>query len=216
VSPSREEPAQQGPPSELGGFPAYRLPATATLYRAHLATNGPWWFSSEGGRFDLERPRGTCYLATSAIAALRERLGPVLARRTTLPASALDAVVVSRLQVAEHQHAGGVRLANLRSSRAALFAVTRELESMTPYDVPRSWARAFDAVRFDGIRYGPRFSPGGASAVGLFGPAGEDHDRPVDPRPVAAREVPRAPTSVHLPRRSDLSVIDPPRSSRPR
>jgi hypothetical protein len=213
VSPAREQPAQQGPPADLDGFPVHRLAPRTVLHRAHLAVNGPWWFSSEGGRFDLDRPRGTCYLATTALAALRERLGPVLARRATLPATTLEGVVVSRLRLGR----GGdgdqppARLANLRSSRAATFAVTRELESMTPYDVPQAWARALDSVGLDGIRYGPRFSPGSASAVALFGAAGEDGERSVDPRPVPAREVPRAPQPVPTPRRAELSVIDPPR-----
>lgn len=189
------------------------------MHRAHLAANGPWWFGSQGGRFDLDRPRGTCYLATSAIAAVRERLGPVLARRATLPATVLDGVVVSRLRVGADAGAGGgtgARLANLRSSRAALFAVTRELESMTPYDVPRAWARAFHGLGLDGIRYGPRFSPGGASAVALFGFAGEDRSRPVDPDPLPAASLTRSPTLVRIPRRGDLSVIEPPRRGRPR
>jgi hypothetical protein len=225
VSPSREEQAQQGPPSDLDGFPVHRLAPRTTLHRAHLSSNGPWWFGSEGGRFDLDRPRGTCYLATSAVAALRERLGPVLARRATLPASTLEDVVVSRLQLARPDEGrtadgrvgdGAPRLANLRSSRAALFGVTRELESMTPYDVPRSWARAFDAVGLDGIRYGPRFSPGAASAVAVFGPAGVDTSRPVDREPVPAQQVPRSPAVVPIPRRSELSVIAPPRRGRPR
>ncbi|MFC6005939.1 RES family NAD+ phosphorylase [Angustibacter luteus] len=209
--PGREEPAQQGPPGHLTAFPAHRLSPTSPLYRAHQRDRGPWWFASGGGRFDLVEPRGTCYLATTASAALRERLGPVLARRATVPASTLDGVVVSTLRPGAASSSELLRLANLRSSRAAEFGVTRELESMTPYDVPRRWASAFDAAGWGGIRYGPRFSPGGASAIALFGPAGEDANRPVDPEPVAADGLTRAPATVSLPQRAELTVIAPPR-----
>ena len=208
--PAREEPAQQGPPAHLTAFPAHRLNPAARLFRAHQRGRGPWWFASGGGRFDLVEPRGTCYLATSATAALRERLGPVLARRTTVPASTLDGVVVSTLQPGAAS-SEPLRLANLRSSRAAEFGVTRELESMTPYDVPRRWASAFDGQGWAGIRYGPRFSPGGASAIALFGSAGEDTIRPIDPEPVAADSLSRGPATVSLPLRAELSVITPPR-----
>ncbi|MGN6634758.1 MAG: RES domain-containing protein, partial [Oryzihumus sp.] len=76
---SREVVAQQVPRTRLAGFPAYRLDPRTVLCRAHLAANGPWWFSHDGGgRFDLPAPRGTCYLATDPAAAVRERLGAVL------------------------------------------------------------------------------------------------------------------------------------------
>ncbi len=104
-----------------------------------------------------------------------------------------------------------MRLANLRVSAAADFGVTRELESMTPYDVPARWAAAFDAAGFDGIWYGPRFSPGSASAVALFGAAGEDPHRDVDPQPVPAGRVRGVPATVDPPRRRDLKVIEPPK-----
>jgi hypothetical protein len=213
VTPGREEPAQQGPPARLDAFPAHRLNPAAPLYRAHQRDRGPWWFASGGGRFDLVEPRGTCYLATSPASALRERLGPVLARRATVPASTLEGVVVSTLRTGATTSAP-LRLANLRASRAAEFGVTRELESMTPYEVPRRWASAFDAGGWAGIRYGPRFSPGGASAIALFGPAGEDTHRPVDPEPTAAARVPHGPVSISLPQRAELSVIAPPHGGR--
>lgn len=52
------------PPADLSGFPRHELRRSATLYEIHLVGQGPWWFSSDGlGRFDLNSPRGTCYLA---------------------------------------------------------------------------------------------------------------------------------------------------------
>ena len=214
VSGSRERPAQLGPPEDLTGFPQSQLRPGHRVYRAHLVSQGPWWFGSGGGRFDLDPPRGTCYLASTALAAIRERLGPVLAGRRTVPRPALADVVVSRLTVTEP--GGSIRLANLRSSRAAEFGVTRELESMTPYDVPRAWARAWDAAGLDGVRYGPRFSPGRASAYAVFGPQGEDVRRGTDPAPVAASAVSGVPGLVPLPRRAHLTVIGTPRRRAPR
>lgn len=214
---SREVSAQRPPDTRAGaltGFPVYRLRSTTVVHRAHLAANSPWWFSSSGGRFDLAEPRGTCYLATTALAAVRERLGPVLAARRTVPASTLDGVVVSALRCCAADAPSSVRLADLRAAAAADFGVTRELESMTPYDVPLAWAAAFDAAGVDGVRYGPRFSPGPASALAIFGHAGVDERRPVDPEPVPATAVPGVPTSVDVPRRRDLAVIAPPGTRR--
>ena len=44
-------------------------------------------------------PRGTCYLASSAVVAVRERLGTVLGGQPVVPASLLDDVVVSTLHL---------------------------------------------------------------------------------------------------------------------
>ncbi|WP_460458725.1 RES domain-containing protein [Angustibacter peucedani] len=216
MTPARDVPAQHGPPDDLTGFPEHRTPASTVLHRAHLARRGPWWFSSGGGRFDLSAPRGTCYLASSAAAAVRERLGPVLSSRAAVPSSTLDGVVVSRLAVGVPGDPRELRWANLRVAAAAEHGVTRELESMTPYDVPSRWARAFDAAGLDGVRYGPRFSPGSASAHALFGDAGEDARRVPDPEPTPAAEVAGVPAVVEVPRRRDLKVIAPPGRGRPR
>ena len=69
---------QQGEPdvtsSEWSRFPERLI--TQVLYRIHSATLGVAWFSSSGkGRFDLEIPRGTCYLATDRPPAVLEVLG---------------------------------------------------------------------------------------------------------------------------------------------
>lgn len=67
-----------GAPGDLSGFPA--VPPPARLVRVCRAARATWWFSADGsGRFDLNPPEGTCYLATDAYAAIREatRLGPV-------------------------------------------------------------------------------------------------------------------------------------------
>lgn len=208
---ARDVPAQQDPPQDLTGFPEHRTRARTVLYRAHHASRGSWWFSSGGGRFDLPPPQGTCYLASTAAAAVRERLGPVLSARQLVPATVLDGVVVSRLVVGVPGQQRDLRWANLRVAAAARFGVTRELESMTPYDVPVRWARAFAAAGLDGVRYGPRFSPGSASAHALFGAGGEDLGRSPDPEPVAAAEIAGVPGVVELPRRREVKIVAPPR-----
>ena len=183
-----------------------RVPAGRELFRAHVAGRGPWWFGSDGsGRFDLAAPRGTCYAADSALVAVRERLGPVLGAVPRVPAALLAGAVVTRLPLP-----APARLASLRSSRAAGYGVLRELQVMTPYVVPQAWARAFDAAGYGGLSYGPRFTPGRAGAVALFGPAGEA-DHPVG-QAVAAASVPGAPVAIEPPRLAQLGVVRPPRT----
>ena len=204
---NREVVAQQPPSVPLDGFPTRRLTPGDALRRAHTAAHGPWWFGSRGdGRFDLPHPRGTCYLASSSVVALRERLGVVLGARPVVPASLLENVVVSTLHLPHDQD-----VADLESQEATRFGVTRELETMVPYAVPQAWARAFDAAGIGGVTYGPRFTTGDAVSYAIFGPAGAV-DWPVDPEPVAAVEVPGAPVPVEPPRRWDLTVVRPPRT----
>jgi hypothetical protein len=204
---ARERTAQGPPPAALTGFPAYHLGTDTDVFRAHGADRGPWWFGNDGGgRFDVAAPRGTCYVALDPLSALRERLGPVLGPAQAVPESLLEECVVSRLRAVAH-----CDLADVQSRGAAAFGVTRELESMVPYAVPQAWARAFDSAGFDGVRYGPRFTPGESSAVALFGAQGAA-DWPTDPDPVPAGRVPGAPATMATPRRGDLTVVRPPRT----
>lgn len=204
---TREVVAQQPPSVPLDGFPTRHLTPGHALRRAHTAAYRPWWFGSGGGgRFDLPRPRGTCYLASSAVVALRERLGVVLGARPVVPASLLDDVVVSTLHLPDDRD-----VADIESQDATRFGVTRELETMVPYAVPQAWACAFDVAGLGGVVYGPRFTTGDAVSYGIFGPAGAA-DWPDDPEPVAAVEVPGAPVAVDPPRRWDVTVVRPPRT----
>lgn len=198
----------QGPPTvALQRFPTVTLTTAAELFRAHTSAYGPWWFGSDGsGRFDLPRPRGTCYLADSPVVAVRERLGVVLGSRATVPASLLDAVVVSRLAVPTDR-----ALADLQARAASRFGALRELEVMVPYAVPQAWARAFDEAGLGGVAYGPRFSTGPAVSYAVFGPAGSA-GWVVDPHAVPAREVPGAPLAVDPPLLSDVTVVRTPRT----
>ena len=208
---SRERVAQGPPPADLTGFPTCRVEVSTDLFRAHDASLGAWWFGSDGGgRFDLAEPRGTCYLAYDPESAVRERIGPVLGSAAAVPESLLADVVVSRLSLPAARE-----VADLQSRAAAGHGVTRELETMVPYAVPQAWARAFDGAGLGGVRYGPRFTPGEGSALAVFGQAGPA-DWPEDANPVPAAQVPGVPKALPAPRRSDLTVVRPPRTRVPR
>ena len=203
----RERVVQGLPPSSLAGFPTRALDGRTTLFRAHLAARSPWWFGNDGGgRFDLTSPQGTCYTALDGEAAVRERLGPILGGRSELPESALADVVVSRLRLPEARQA-----ADLQSRLVARFGVTRELETMVPYAVPQAWARSLANAGFGAVAYGPRFTPGDSCAVALFGAEGLA-PWPLDADPVPAQEISPELRVWPTPRRSDLSVVRPPRT----
>jgi hypothetical protein len=66
------------------------------------------------------------------------------------------------------------RLAATTRARAAVFGVTTELVTITPYGLPRRWATAFRRSGFDGIRHQTRHDPRARpSGVSLFGAAGD-------------------------------------------
>ncbi|MGH8776824.1 MAG: RES domain-containing protein [Jiangellaceae bacterium] len=152
-----------GEPGDLTGFPA--VPPPNRLLRVCRAGQATWWFSSDGtGRFDLDRPEGTCYLATDAYAAIREatRLGPV----TT------DWVQDRELREVRPPNPDA-RVAATSRKAAGRYGVTTELVTVLPYDLPRRWATAFRAHEFDGIRHQLRHDQRARpSGIALFGAAG--------------------------------------------
>ncbi|MBF4476518.1 RES domain-containing protein [Rhodococcus rhodochrous J3] len=198
---SRDSVALLPPSRPLHGFPSCELTAAQPLVRGHRETNGPWWFSSDGGgRFDLTPPRGTCYLAFDERTAIRETVGEALARTGVISE---DFAAIRRLSTlaVPHDHV----VADTCAEQAADFGLTRELVSMTPYAVPQEWAASFDAIGFTGIQYQTRFTTGPhPNAVGLFGPAGEAAWL-TDPNPEAFTAAAR---------RCGFTVIGPPRSVR--
>jgi hypothetical protein len=112
---------------------------------------------------------GTCYLAADPLSALLE----VLAGAAETTAAFLDARQVHRLDELR------ARLADATHRAATGFGVTRELSSITPYDLPQQWAAALRDAGFDGVRYMLRFDPLSCGlAVAVFGRAGEDRTRP--------------------------------------
>lgn len=197
ASVTRETVALSEPPADLDGFPRVDT-AGRQWFRAHAAVNGPWWFSHDGsGRFDLEQPHGTCYLAGAVAVAMRERFGETLTRAGVVAGAAADQAMVSALPVA-------ATVADTTSPASADYGVTRELGTVVPYSLPRRWAAAFNRAKLQGIQYWPRFSVGGdAKALALFGSAGADDARPTDPSPMSGREAARL---------AGIAVFDPPRS----
>lgn len=173
------------PGRDYTGFPSRTFRAGSTAYRNHAVGDTPWWFdSSPEGGFNLARPRGTCYLSGSRAGALHERIGPDLADHGLVPRSVLADRVISTLRLP-----APVRAANVSSNRASTaFAVTAELATMTPYDVPRAWAAALHAAGFDAVVCRLRFSAGASDGIALFGPAGPT-DWPIDPEPISCLAV---------------------------
>lgn len=143
-------------------------------YRAHHPDYGAWFFApcevdaDEGGRFDLPEPHGTCYMASSADVALRERLGVIAAGRP-LTAAALTASAVSVMAVPPALKRD---IADTTDPEAAR-SITREIATTTDYARTRAWAvHWFERERRSGVRYEPRFSTGPAVSLALFGAAG--------------------------------------------
>ncbi|WP_336879568.1 RES family NAD+ phosphorylase [Rhodococcus globerulus] len=197
---SRDSVALGSPTRTLHLFPGRTLTTAQKLHRGHSTGNGPWWFaSSGGGRFDLNPPRGTCYLAYDELTAIRETVGAPLANTGVITHAFSADRQLSTLTV-PHDH----RLADTCAEEAADFGLTRELASMTPYAIPQEWAAAFDAT-FTGIQYQTRFTTGAKpNAVGLFGEAGEAPWL-VDPNPepfTAAAQ------------RNGFTIVRPPRTVR--
>lgn len=194
MSDDREAVALGDPPTELDGFPTGI--ASGDWFRAHRVGRGPWWFAHDGGgRFDLLEPHGTCYLASHSAAAVHERLGETLVRAGRISGVEADRMAVSRLSIE-------TTVADTTVQRAARFGVTREISTITPYDAPQRWAAASHEAGHHGLRYWPRLALSASyRAVGLFGPAGADPDRPCDPAPTPGRAAAKA---------AGITVIDPP------
>lgn len=165
---SRERRTLEAPPEDLDGFPRLRLGPHEPVYRLCRRSYGPWWFGSSGaGRFDLEPPRGTCYLAADPLAALVEAIGPGR-RGGAIAAELLADRELHRLHVPRP-----AVLADTTAGHAAAFGVTSELSTIVPYELPRRWAAVFDARGFDGLAAWLRHPPERALGIALFGPAGE-------------------------------------------
>lgn len=201
-------PALRPPPPglDLTAFPTWDLPGTRQLRRAHRTTNSPWWFSSSGtGRFDLSAPRGTCYLALTVIAALREVVRADILASKVITADFADKRSVSTLTCPTAR-----KLANTGSARAANFGLTLEISTLDDYVVPQRWAQAFDAHGVGGIRYQTRFSTGAdAQGVALFGQAGAATWAP-DPAPMSLRDAATRAGLTVAGRPTSVRIVTPP------
>jgi hypothetical protein len=204
---SRRGVALPNPPNDFDGFPEYQLRKGRRLFRAHRVGVGPWWFASNNeGRFNLDLPSGTCYLATDPETALRERLGRDMVRLNVVSAGWAAETEVSRLA----NQVGG-RLADTCHEHAVRYGVTREIATHTgrKYVKTRKWAEAFHTRKLRGIRYESRFTTvAKPNAIALFDDAGDagrpdTKNWPVDPDPVPGDEACRI---------AGLTVYSPPTS----
>lgn len=181
-------------PGDLRGFPVG--PPPARVLRVCRSVMGTWWFSSDGsGRYDLSPPEGTCNFATDRYAAIREasRLGPVTPNW------------VGEREVREVAPPNArARLAATTRTAAGSYGITTEFATLVPYDLPRRWAAAFRAHRFDGIRHTLRHDQRARpSGISLFGRAGaaswpDGRRQPLDAAAMAA---------------AGVEVLDPPHSA---
>jgi RES domain len=198
------------PPTDLAGFPRWRLRKQQRMFRAHTLGLSPWWFASgDAGRFNLPKPHGTCYLAIDVATALRERCGPELVELGLVSADFAARTMVSRLSVPRER-----QLADACHQSAAHFGVTRELFTIAvpSYTLTRKWAAAFHATGAGGIRYKSRFTTTArANAVALFDAAGE-RDWPPDPAPLPGTTActQAGLTVAARPTRRQLRIIEPP------
>lgn len=184
-------------PHDLSDFPHRDIPAGSLWHREHAQALGPWWFASDdGGRFNLDAPRGTLYVAATAEAAVLERVGGDLVKGGFIPAALADERVVSALRMpipivlADVTHAEVIRWG----------VVATELCTVANYTLTRAWAHAFDEAGFDGLWAMLRFSGPAGRGLAVFGEAGE-RSWPADPEPAPVRMIIA---------KMGLTVLDPP------
>lgn len=195
------------PQTDLTRFPRRTVSKGTEWFREH-GPQGPWYFASgPGGRFNLDEPHGTLYLANRSEAAARERVGPDHVAHGLIPASIVEQRWVSTLTLVET-----VAAAHVTHESAPSFRVVPELTVMRPYDTPRAWAAAFFAADFTGIWGQLRHSSGNCRGLSVFGPTGpRDWPRDSNPRPLRALldQMPGF-TVIDPPDLTDLEIISPP------
>lgn len=205
----RQHSAQQppDPSADLTTFPARHVAAGTQWYREH-GVQGPWFFAAgPGGRFNLDEPSGTLYLANRPEAAARERIGPDHVQHGLVP----HGVVANRWVSTLHLHAA-VTAAHVNHESAPAHRVVPELVIMRPYDTPRAWAKAFFDAGFGGVSGMLRHSSGTSRGLSVFGAAGP-RDWPGDPRPVLLSALLDDMTSISVvgpPPLDELPVVPPP------
>lgn len=67
--------------------------------------------------------------------------------------------------------------ADLTHPSALAVGVTGELSATSDYGLTQEWAAELWAAGLEGIRYAPRFTPGGSAAWALFGRSGAQPER---------------------------------------
>lgn len=154
-------------------FPKKVIQAETEMFRAHRAGRGAWWFdSSLYGRFNLSNPRGTCYTASRVETAVREKVREEVGSTGIVSRTLAEKFVVSTVTAPID-----FKLAAVSSSRAARYDIVRALVTMDDYDIPQAWAEEFAANGFQGVYYGSAYTTGAATALALFGTAGDPGPR---------------------------------------
>ncbi len=161
------KPSLKPPPDDarrLDSFPSHVVPTDKALYRVVRKGRIPWWFgNSMDGRFDLEAPHGTCYVAQEDLAALLEVIGSGPVTHNFLAARRLRMLFLPKPW----------DIADTCSRSATRFGITAEIGIGLPYDVSQAWAARLSEAGSDGVSYWLRHDPGRARGYALFAEAGE-------------------------------------------
>jgi hypothetical protein len=157
-------------PERLRNFPSYDLPGTLALARIHANGRDPWYFSSRmSGRFDLPEPYGACYLAETATGAFVEVFQRWIAQRIPIPRTEVAVRQASALFAP-----GPFRLADCTAPGALAFGATGLIHTSPDRALTQTWAAAFHAAGFGGVRYLVSTAPSmQLVGIALFGPSGE-------------------------------------------
>lgn len=144
------------PPEDAGRLadvePAADLPQ---WFHRLSAWPGTWWFASvppgatEGGRFDLAPPRGTCYVADSLFGALAEKLlrKPKVIVTTQQLEQLFHATIMVRRQP---------RAADLLQPALTGLGLNAEIHTTLDYATTRAWAQRLWEAGWRSLRYALR------------------------------------------------------------
>jgi hypothetical protein len=194
----RDRVAMRPPAADLTTFPRKAVDRRRRWWRNH-GTRGAWFFASgPGGRFDLERPAGTLYLASTPQAAALEHVAFALTPHGTVPSSVVAGRFVSELTLPVE-----VEAAHCTTVDGRRWGVVPMELATGAYSLTRAWAAAFAAAGFTALWTVLRFSGPWGRGLAVFGPEGP-RAWPAPRRPATLRQV--VETTMRL------TVVDPPSS----
>lgn len=163
----------------LADLPSRRLAdrVLRRVWRADLpdgtVRSSPWWFASRpadpslGGRYDLPDPMGTCYLATSPVAAALEALQ---AQLTNLPAGELRVRRLATVRAPDDAPDAADLVAPVTAGRG----VTAALWAGPDRHLTQRWAAALRRDGWWALHSGVQHDPAGLlRSVALFDHAGQ-------------------------------------------
>jgi len=124
----------------------------AAWWRVHHRCHGPWWYSSsppQDGRFDLDPPRGTCYLASEDVGAFIEVF------RNHDVNLALEQIARADRRLAQMPLDTWIgSIANFTAPEAAsIHHVPPQVSTGPDHSASRLWAEAARKGGFGGIAY---------------------------------------------------------------